>query len=374
MKSTFHYRQELRSTEFGTLLYDILPSGIYRNPSLTSSGGHIVMTGGTFLLKDNTDNMNFIIRVSYDDSERVESIDTIPGTLPAYIYLEFTYNPAMEVEPSLRVQQSLPSGTEYILLGRLMANNVIDTTTNDRRGGGYSYPNPIISSLVYNVNASGLEGSLDVTFNGYCQNNSTLSLIPNFHQDSVLVSQGYALYIDQNGNPALMDYDSSGSFPSMGRTLLAYKDRNSNLFTVQNFVGHAEITADSLRLPSATLTANEAILDAIYTDPSTTNSQGAILSKVIQRLVTEVQALRDELNTLRADHNSLDTKVANMSNDFSTVNLKVSGSANFTGSNVDFSNGTLIFTNTDFGTDKQPLSSLYVENVLYATKLEYFSN
>ena len=374
MKSTFHYRQDLKSSEFGTLLYDIIPSGIYKTPQLTVTNSHIVMTGGTFLLKDNTDNMNFIIRVSYENNETLESLDTVPDsvTTPYYIYLVFTYNPAMEVAPTLRVGASLPeSGTEYVLLGRLLSNNVIDTTTNDKRGGGYSYPNPIISSLTFTP-VDNTQGTLDVVFNGYCQNNSTLSLINSFHQENVAISAGYALYIDQTGKPALMDYNPSSAYPSMGRTILAYKAPGATLFTVQNYVNRAEITADSLFLASATLTSNETVLDSIYTDSSTSNAQGAILSKVVQRLVTEVQALRDELNTLRSNHESLNSKVTNMSSSFTTGNLTVTSKATFTGVNADFSNATVTFTNSNFGTKSNPLSSLYVENVLYATSLQYF--
>lgn len=374
MKSTFHYRQDLKSSEFGTLLYDIIPSGIYKTPQLTVTNNHIVMTGGTFLLKDNTDNMNFIIRVSYEDNETLESLDTVPAsvTTPYYIYLVFTYNPAMEVAPTLRVGASLPdSGTEYVFLGRLLSNNVIDTTTNDKRGGGYSYPNPIISSLTFTP-VDKTQGTLDVVFNGYCQNNSTLSLINSFHQENVAISAGYALYIDQTGKPALMNYNPSSAYPSMGRTILAYKAPGATLFTVQNYVNRAEITADSLFLASASLTSNETVLDSIYTDSSTSNAQGAILSKVIQRLVVEVQALRDELNTLRSNHESLNSKVTNMSSSFTTGNLTVTGKATFTGANADFSNATVTFANSNFGTKSNPLSSLYVENVLYATSLQYF--
>lgn len=384
MKSTFHYRQDLKSSEFGTLLYDIIPSGIYKTPQLTVTNNHIVMTGGTFLLKDNTDNMNFIIRVSYEDNETLESLDTVPAsvTTPYYIYLVFTYNPAMEVAPTLRAGTSLPdSGTEYVLLGRLLSNNVIDTTTNDKRGGGYSYPNPIISSLTFTP-VDNTRGTLDVVFNGYCQNNNTLSLIDSFHQENVAISAGYALYIDQTGKPALMNYNPSNAYPSMGRTILAYKAPGATFFTVQNYVNRAEITADSLFLASASLTSNETVLDSIYTDSSTSNAQGAILSKVVQRLVVEVQKLRDEVgpstgvvsgktlyDRVKAEENATTQAKTSITTGTLTVNTSTTlkGTITFTNANVNFNN-------SDFGSRTNPISNLYVTNVLYAQDVQLLSN
>ena len=360
MRSTFHYRQELRSTEFGTLLYDILPSGIYKTPSLSVQGSNIIMTGGTFLLKDNSGGMNFAIRVSYEDNETLESLDSIPDSLPAYIYLVFTYNSTQAVAPSLRVSGTLPVEGEYILLGRILTGNQIDTTSSDLRGPGFSYPNPIISSLNYS------NETLDVVFSGYCQNNNTFSVVNNFHQTGVAVSNGYALYIDQNGNPALMSYDAGGSYPSMGRTILAYKTAGANLFTIVRYPNHAEYTADSFYLPSASLSSNESILDNIYADSSTSNAQGAILSKVIQRLVVEVQTLRDEINQAKIDISNLQAMVGGMGDTITVTNLIVTNSANFSGATVNLSNTNINMNNSTLGSRSNPIYDLYVTHVLYA--------
>ena len=377
MKSTFHYQQELRSSEFGTLLYNILPKGVYVAPTLTVGGSSVTMTGGTFLFYDNAGNIEHAVRISFDSNE---SLNTTTGAPSAgqYVYISFSYNPSVAATPALGLSSSRPSSASNntILLGRIRNSGsglTVDTTDMEMKGPSYSYPNPAISSIEYDSVA----GTLQVSFSGLFQSNSGLGYAGTLNETGVEAGKAYQVYIDQTGTPKLRE-TPTGSSINMGKNILAYKEAGNTVFVPVFFSNRAEITSDSLTLSPTVVNSDQNLLNNIFTDPSNLNGAGeVILSKVVQRLVAEVKQLRAEMgsqdgstegtvwNTLKglgSDLGSLNT----------FTNLTVTGVANFQGT-VNFTGANINFSDSSLGSQSNPIKNLYISNVLYANNLRFLT-
>ena len=371
MKSTFHYQQELRSTEFGTLLYNLLPKGVYVAPTLSVTASAVTMTGGTFLFYDNTANMELAVRVSYENNESVGTTSGAPAA-GQYVFLNYVYNASAAAAPTLMISSIRPESTSNntILLGVIRSVNgalMVDTTEMERRGPSYSYPNPAIASLSYDS----ASGNLNVTFSGFFQNNEGLAYVPALNQTGISVANAYQVYVDQTGTPQIRQ-TPSGSSVSMGKNILAYKEAGASVFILVPYSNRAELTADSLTISPVTPASDKTKLENIYGTENQNGAGDVILSKVVQRLVAEVQKLRSDLDALSSVVEGLGGTVEGLSN-LEVDSLKLRNYATFNGT-VNFSGSTVTFgSGTQFGTQSKPLSSLYVTDVLYATKLQYFS-
>ena len=381
MKSTFSVRQELRSLEFGTLLYEVVPKGVYVAPSLTVTGSGVTMSGGTFLFYDNTGNIEHAVRISFDDTETIGTSTGAPSA-GQYLSIEFSYNVNAANAPSLVLSSSRPdtsNNSKQILLGVIRSNGsglFVDTTDMEMRGPSYSYPSPGISSLSYDSTT----GQLVVNFAGYFQTNGSLTLIDQLSTTGINKANAYQIYIDQTGTAQVRQTPSTET--NMGKNILAYKTAGADTFIIIPYSNRAEITSDSLTLSSVSLTQNTNTLNSIYTSSETVNPVGeAVLSKVVQRLVTEVQALRRELgaktdtagsDTVYGRLKHVENSTGGLGDTIETKNLIVTNKTDIKGE-VNFTDATLTFDNTDFGSENKPLNKLFVEDVLYATSLEYFS-
>ena len=371
MKSAFYYQQELRSREFGHLLYNIVRKGVYQTPTIDIVGSVVTVKGGCYVFYDNSSNNEYAIRISYDSTETLTSTSGSAAS-GRYIYAQFTYNPNRANDPEIVISNAQQSSDTSILLGVIRASSdgslFVDTTDMEKIGAGFTYPNPSISSIEYRPDT----GNLKVTFNGYFQTNSSTKLVDNLERSNIEVSKAYQIYIDQNGSPQIRE-TITGNGANMGKTILAFKNAGDKIFTPYRYSHRAEITADSLTLEPVTLAQSNDKLANIYTDSDNKTAAGeVILSKVIQRLVAEVQKLRTEMDAANLAIQQLGGNIEAMSN-FTCTNLKVTGTAtfedtvNFTGANIHFSNSSL-------GSRTNPITDLYVTNVLYATRLQYLSN
>lgn len=388
MKSTFSYRQELRSLEFGNLLFDIIPSGVYKAPVLSIVDQHVQMNGGTFLIKNNSTDeelKEFIIRISFDPEETLTTAETVSEDIfPQYVWLEYTYTQSIGVQPSIKLGSTKPSEPAVLIArinrGAETGYTIDQGTTVDMRGPGISYSSPAISNLEYSptYGASGT-GTLTVSFSTYFNNNQNLATVQNLSVASVEVAKSYGIYIDQTGTPKLITpFDST--HPAMGRNILAYKAAGDRAFTIPPFPLRAEITADTLSMsrPTTEPSANKTTLKTLYDDSTIKNENGEIvLDNVIYRLVAEIQRLTNELDTLTNNFNTLKNKVDGFASNFATSNLTVSGS----GSKVDFSSAELNFSGakldlegSTLGSNTKPIDSMYINNVLYARNIKYFTS
>lgn len=379
MKSAFYYQQELRSSEFGHLLYNIVPKGVYVAPSIEVRGTTVVASGGCYLFYDNIENREYAIRISYDSTESLAASGSV-ATEGQWVYVQFVYNSARANDPELLLNLTKPSGNSAIILGVVRRNSsgalYVDTTDMDMMGPGFSYPVPSISSLRYNAQS----GQLDVDFSGYFQTNDKVTTISSLSSSNIQQSRAYQIYIDQTGTPKVRE-TPSGSNVNMGKTILAYKDANDYSFVVLRYSNRAEITADSLTLQPLTPTSSITGLNNIYTSSSNKNGAGdVILSKVVQRLVSEVQKLRKEMGDPDKDSSSQpDTvwgRIGGLGDDIGNLNtfdnITVRGTATFLGT-VNFSGSNIHFSNSSLGSRTNPITNLYVSNVLYATRLEYLT-
>ena len=320
---------------------------------------------------DNSTDNEYAIRISYDSTE---SLSSTRGTASEgqWVYVRFVYNPARANDPELLLSSTKPSDETSIILGRVRNNSgtlFVDTTDMEMVGPGYSYPNPSISSLDYSPST----GSLTVNFSGYFQTNDKVGTIPSLSTSGISVNNAYQIYIDQTGT-AKIRAAVTGNGANMGKTILAYKDAGATAFVVLRYSNRAELTADSLTLQPLTPAQSNDKLANIYTDADSKNSAGeVILSKVVQRLVAEVQKLRTDVDKNTLSISQLGGDLSGLGDTVRCSNLVVTSSASFAGS-VSFNNANLTFSNTNFGSRTNPIPNLYVSNVLYATQLQYMSN
>ena len=373
MKSAFYYQQELRSSEFGHLLYNVVPKGVYEAPQIQIQGNVVTVSGGCYMLYDNSQGNEYAIRISYDSSEVLAS--STAASSGQYIYIQFTYNSNRKSDPEIVLSNTALDSTTAILLGVVRTNSsgslYIDTTDMEMMGPGKSYPSPSISSIEYDPRG----GTLKVEFNGYFQTNNSTQLVTTLETSGIDMNKAYQIYVDQTGTAQIRETVSS----NMGKTILAYKNAGDTVFTPYRYSHRAEITADSLTLQPITPAQSNDKLANIYTDSDSKNAAGeVILSKVVQRLVAEVQQLREEVGasngsepgTIWASLGGLSTDITNK-NTF--TNITVTGTANFTGT-VNFTGANIHFANGTLGSRNNPITKLYVSDVLYATHLQYFSN
>ena len=374
MKSAFYLRQELTSEGFGTLLYGLLPKGIYQQPNIDISGTDITVSqSGIFLFYDDTNEIQYAIKIG------LEKDDIITGSFSEndYVYLSYTYSKTDLAVPTIVTSKAnLPDDAgrlkadNVILLGKIIKEGsayILDTTDQEYIGSELTFPAPSISSLKYLPDSN----DLNVSFKGYFQSNNKISGVESLHETAVDKTKGYRIYIRQDGVAVCQEVGSDA--PAMGRTILAEKAPNSPTFVVYKYPKRAEITADSLVLSPSSLTKNKEILNNIYTNPETINSIGEpILSKVVQRLVVEVQALRSELDSLKSSHDNLTKRVNDFSVSFTTNNLTVNTVATFN-KKVVFTGAEVQFTDTSIGSPTNPIKNLYVSNVLYAKDIRFFS-
>lgn len=398
MKSTFHYKQELKSSEFGTLLKDLLPAGIYRTPSITVQDSTVTVTGGTYLFYNSSSeegensNPEFAICVRFEQGDsRQISESSMDGK---YVCLSYQYSGSINDTVSISLQDSPSSDGKYITLGRIKGAS-IDTSFADYRGPGYSYPNPEVTELVYTPNST--LSKLAVAVSGYYLTNSGLKTIPRKEFNSLDNSHGYYVYVDQEGSLQVADLGTgSGSkipiAELLGRKVIAYKDPGSDVFAIVRFPTRGELTAASLSISPVTPGQDTDALNNIY-DRAKTATSGSVyssglpvLENVVHRLVAEVQALRKELGKkpdsgktvwerLKAEENATEAAKESITTNNLTVNssFKTSGASTISG-DVTFDNATITMKNgTNLGSRTNPIENMYVSNVLYAENLEFYS-
>lgn len=403
MISTFHYKQELKASEFGTLLKDLLPAGIYKLPSsIVIEGSTVTLRGGTYLFYnyDKENNKDFAICVKLEDSEG-DQITTTGVAVGATVYLTYSFQEgSTNTRPLLRVgtPDSSANRDSYIILGRIDSQSRLVTSFQDVRGQGFSYPTLEITSLTFDHPVGDSTGTLKVEVNGYYMTGYGVKSVAPL-STSVTFENGNYVYVDPKGVLKVGEFKSNSTFANtsvelLTRHVLAYRDPGSEEFVILRQSRPAEITAASISISSdgAPSTQSTSALNDIYNQSKNTSNTGAkvpILEKVIQRLVKEVQELRKELGS-KGDSSSADTVYGRIKKEEEattaaktsittgtlnvTTKLNVNAPAAFTKGSVDFSNVNLTFKNTNFGTKSNPISSLYVSNVLYAENAEFLLN
>lgn len=402
MIGAFSRNQELLSSEFGTLLYDLLPKGIYKEFQYTidppsSEVATITITGGTYLLEATNVDSRYIIRLELEEDEPL-SIELSGGT-SQFLFMTYTYATDTAALPTLelstRIDDRMNKG--WILLGKCLYTGFgweFDTTCSDIRGQGQSYPSPCISKLDYDPRT----GSLTVDFWGYFQGIDkprTLSTLTVTRSLYDITMWNCAIYADPaTGLPALMRVDDSTNY--LDRTIYAYKPAGGN-FIVYPWPRKGEVTSGNLGINQPTeMTPDSAgelsnpspkkgtpALEAIWSDSSMRVQNGynisngsanyvTILEKVVQRLTLEVQQLRTEMNTIYTEFNSLKKKIDSWSIKLPIKDAVVSGTLSFDSKGVlDLSNATMITgKNSSLGSAETPLENLYVNNVLYARDVD----
>ena len=399
MISTFHYKQELKASEFGTLLKDLLPAGIYKLPSsLAIEGSTVTLRGGTYLFYnyDKENNKDFAICVKLEDSEG-DQITTTGVTVGKTVFLTYSFQEgSTNTRPVLRVgdPDSSANRDSYIILGRIDSQSRLVTSFQDVKGQGYSYPTLEITSLTFDP--SGTTGTLKVEVNGYYMTSYGIKSVSPL-STSITISNGAYVYVDSKGVLKVKEFKSPETISSielLTRHVIAYKDPGSEEFIILRQSRPAEITAASISISSdgAPSSQSTSALNDIYNQSKNSSSTGAdvpILEKVIQRLVKEVQELRKELGS-KSDSSSATTVYGRIKKEEEattaaktsittgtlniTTKLNVNAPAAFTKGSVDFSSVNLTFKNTNFGTKSNPISSLYVSDVLYAEKAEFLLN
>ena len=407
MIGAFYRNQELLSSEFGTLLYDLLPKGVYKEftctiadpPSMSSTDTTLTITGGTYLLEATNVDSRYIIRLELEEDEPL-SIN-LTGSTSQFLFMTYTYTTDTAALPSLalssRMDDRLNKG--YILLGKCLHTGYgweFDTTCSDMKGQGQSYPSPVISKLDYDPRI----GNLTVDFWGYFQGTDrpkTLSSLSITKSQYDISNWNCAIYADPTtGLPALMRVDEDTNY--LDRTIYAYKPAGGN-FVVYPWPRKGEVTAGALAInapsgmradsagdlsnPSAT--KGTPALDSIWTDSSMRVQNGynlsngtanyvAVLEKVVQRLVLEVQQLRTEMNTIYSEFKNYKTNTDSWRSNFSVDNLTVNKKLNFkSGATADFSGATMQVGNATLGSRTAPIETLYVSGVLYAEDISLLS-
>ena len=404
MIGAFSRNQELLSSEFGTLLYDLLPKGIYKEFQYTidpptSEVATITITGGTYLLEATNVDSRYIIRLELEEDEPL-SIELSGGT-SQFLFMTYTYATDTAALPTLelstRIDDRMNKG--WILLGKCLYTGYgweFDTTCSDMRGQGQSYPSPCISKLDYDPRT----GNLTVDFWGYFQGIdkprtlSTLTVTRSLHD---ITLWNCAIYADPaTGLPALMRVDDSTNY--LDRTIYAYKPAGGN-FIIYPWPRKGEVTSGNLGInqPSGMSpdTAGELsnpspkkgtpALESIWSDPSMRVQNGynisngsanyvTILERVVQRLTLEVQQLRSEMNTIYSQFNSYKTSTDSWKSNFSVDNLTVNEKLNFkSGAVVDFTGTSMKVGESTLGSRTDPIKNLYVTNVLYAEDISLLS-
>lgn len=388
-KQTFRFQQPLTSSEFGSLLFNLIQPGVYVRPvvSLTdlgSSSKKVTVSQGAYLFYDSTN----LFAVSVQQDKNGDQDNYYTTVIPAspegcYIYLDFNYSPVSASSPQVHVVEELEweskkGSPDVILLGRIRLNASgafeFDDSLMKFQSPGYSFKVNGVSGIDYKVHKQ----ILTVSFTGNFQSDNKYGVVATKSFSSVTKEKAYFLYVDSQGEAQLTDVTSQSGISYLGKTILAYKNAGDEFFTEIRFPDRTEITADSLELRgSLPAQSDKNILQNILTDASTTVSVGGnakkpVLGKVVLRLCKELIELRKEHDQLKKDFDALKSKVDGFATSFQTGSLKVTTSSTISGT-VNFENAQLTFKESDFGTPTKPVRNMYITGVLYAEDLTYFS-
>lgn len=385
-KSTFGRKQELKSLEFGTLLYDIIQKGVYKSPTITiaANTGEISVIGGVFLFYDTDSEKSYAVRV--------EDVNLSLSNVPEgnFLFITYTYSNVSTAEPTLITSSSADSDFSKIRLGRLIRvgsesyNIMFDTSSMELAGPGYTSETAFVDFINYSYRENENQRFV-AKFNGKVITNQgvvTISSIDTSSFNNLDPTKAQYLYVDSEGVLKCVD----ASTPRFGKLVVAEKAANEN-FVVNRYPHRSEIGAWNLEVKKP--------------ESTTGDEETAIYDQAIAKTKTEfstsdnIISISNMLKTL-AEHISAIENLINMPNGFEdrvsyleAVKTYLSGSITIppketiSGSpdtlkvkSIDLSdtvtiNGAVV-TNPEtssFGTPEQPIRNLYVSQALYADNL-----
>lgn len=381
---TFGTKQELKSFEFGNLLYGIIQKGVYKSPKITLSTttGTITVSDGIFLFYNDTES---------DESKayaaKVENIDlSIEGaSADEYLLISYTYDPSMKAEPVLSFSNNYDSGDSKIRLGRIIRkgsgtyNLDVDESCMELVGTGYSSENSFVDFLTYSHQETENQ-RLGISFNGKVITNSgivTIAEINTTSFENLDPEKAQYLYIDHSGTVKLADSD----VPRLGKLVFAEKPANGN-FSINRYPYLAEINTGTIE--ALTIADNEICDEAIDSTKVefNTSSNIATLDQLLKKMIKHINDLESS-NADLIERVSYLEKVKGYVGGAMTIpskeefdedptletdrleikNVDIATNANIKGSI------TVDSSTSSFGTASRPIKNLYVSESLYTDKL-----
>lgn len=389
-KSTFGRKQELKSLEFGTLLYNIIQKGVYKSPTIVISSNtrEISVTGGVFLFYNSDNTIPYAVRVQ--DVNLTKS-DVQDGE---FLFITYTYSNVSAAEPNLISSADPTSDYSKIRLGRLIRvpgadgdQFAFDISSMELAGNGYTSQSSFVDFINYNYSESG-DKRLIARFNGKVITNTgviTISSVDSTSFEGLDSTKAQYLYVDSEGVLKCAD----NTVPRFGKLVIAEKTANEN-FVINRYPYRAELGAWNLEVkkPSVEKDSEE---DVIYTQAISktklelnTSEDVISISNMLKTLTEHVAEIEnsiyktggykerleylEEVKRYLGESIYIPTK-ENIESEHSTT-LKVKGVDTEAGY-VTKINGSII-TNPEtssFGTPDSPIHNLYVSQTLYTDHL-----
>lgn len=423
-QETFRYSQPLTSAEFGTLLYDICPKGVYRNPNIRILNNSTVeVYGGTYLIYDNhVDSSsgharNYAVRVAnFSELGQSNSVDnpltanitssTVSGSLLAisYPYSSTSTSTAVLAIFANRdaVNDAIEGGNGVVVLGTLWndgGNWSIDTSSQEVIGSNATYPAPYISDFDYdsstgkltfnvtnyiqsNKHDALLGASVSISMSGIYDSSKDKSLGEAEEDRKIEKSKGYYFYIDKNGEIKQTDI----STPVLGKNILAYKSAGETSFHFIRYRERAEITAECLQVeqPDSYFQWSDTVDNTGYGasvteqtlyDNAKDSAGQIVLSKLLREITKKLQSLQNQVSsTSRSVSSSLGDKIEYLSSSDTIVvnasNFQVQSKAMLPNATItDATIETLHVTN--MGTANDPIENVNMSGTVYINNLTY---
>ena len=390
MKATFGTKQPLKSLEFGTLLYGILPKGVYKSPTITYSNGTLSVSGGIFLFYDTDTDKNYAVRV--------QDVNLSMTTLTAndWLFISYTYNTAVAAEPQLEISNSSATSDSKIRLGRLVqtaasaSSLTFDSSSMEMCGQSYSVDDGLIEHAAYSPSEY-TAPLLDMMFkNKVITNSGTVSVnaISTTSLEGLDASKAQYLYIDSEG--ALKCADAI--IPRFGKLVIAEKAANG-AFTLNRFPYRAEVTGWNIEVPGLFDPSIVSKENDIYNDGADETATELGLDQPSHLIAVNgiIKALVDHVGKLERKVDDLTTRLKyleDLKDWMSTVITNMPSAADIAAqsttplpdklvitkvdseTNVNINGSVTVNPNTSsFGTSDAPIHNLYVTTSLYTDQL-----
>ena len=393
MDSTFKFRQNLSSKEFGFLLYHTFPKGVISKPSvLEIQSGTAKCTGGSYIMYNGEKKYGVVVDLGEDSATSVSIQEQDVGN---YLYIRYRYSESADGSVYLSVHpfdmsdiRSVPK-EDFIRLGRILKDENTNLFFLDDSCIEYS----LLRNHNYNMDASrslAPEVLCMFSYNITDPNQKVIAkLTGEFITDSVVVSNpsldtsvvtfgdGYKESIKSSG-AYFVFLDSTGrlqlckdSTPRGTKFIIAEKSANSN-FRVYSNPRYGTLDLNSFELNKITLSniPDKSMLPSLKdctdiiegsTDPySQKTNYGKLLKaqmELIDKLIgicndqeKRIQILEDKCTALNSNYHSQGKDYLDV------VNLRL--------------NGELIAESlSSFGSQNKPLNKLYVKDTLVTDTL-----
>lgn len=388
MNVTFGTKQELRSLEFGQLLYNILPKGVYDRPTISVSSGNVTVSGGTFLFY-NAGSDHYVAKVD-------EVTLTLPVTAGKYLFIQYTYNASQVAQPALVLSDSVETAPSRVRLCRFVntsadpASLAVDESCMELAGFAEgAVDTGLIDYISYKQNQYGAQDFAMAFRQKVTGNFGTGSVASMSSLAGLDPAKAQYLYINSEGVLTVAD----STVPRFGKLVVAEKAANAP-FTLIRYPHRAEMKGWDLEIDRPdvetqddpmSMTAETDIYNAatvLTKETCNTTANVIALSALLKKSIDHIGALEREIISLKnkVDYlekvkaylgtqitipaeGSMPDPITTSKLEFTNIEIKSIGNVNIKGS------VTVDPNTSSFGTATNPIHNLYVTESLYTDQL-----